>query len=448
MRAGPVSAGYSDAVEGYGNDPAGHGGPTLRAACVARRTPPRIVAVNCDRVVLRSALVVLLVLASLPALCQSPPTPPDLVIPPVTPRAHAYHLILYTLYFAGTAWGWAGLWWFVRSGWSRRWRELAERRFRAPFLRVVLYYAVFSLAVLVWALPLSGAYALIEARYGFSTRTFGGWLADQARGYAVGLVFAPVVAAGYWLLRVSPKRWWLWLWAASAPWILGTPILQPVLVAPLYNDFRPMPPGPLRDRIEALARRAGIGDATILVVDSSKRTRKQNAYVTGLGPTHRIVLWDNLVRSSPPDQVEAVVAHEIGHYVLGHRWRGLLWGVLGAGVILWLLSRVLPVLIERMQARCGLEGLGDLAALPLVALVLSVMLFLQSPAEAAISRCYEREADRYELRLTGNGKAAARQFIRFVRQDYADPDPPAIALFWFYTHPPIRERVATALGQR
>ena len=370
-----------------------------------------------------------------------------IVAPEPTVRARRYQTLGYTLYFLGTGWTWLGLWSFARRGWSRRWREQAERLTRRRFAQVAVTYALFSLALAIWTLPVSAAGALIEAHFGFSTRSLPGWLEDQACDYLVGLAGVPAVCVAYWLVGRSPRRWWLWLWVASITWLFVNRVLEPMIVAPLYNDFRPLPPGPLRDRLHALAVRAGIGDASLLVADASRRTHKQNAYVSGLGPSHRIVLWDNLVRESPPDQIEAVVAHEIGHYVLNHRRRQFVWEVVGAACILWILSRLLPIVFRRAAAGCGVRGLDDPAGLPLVALALSVVLFLQTPVAAAISRTYEREADRYGVALTGNGPAAARQLARFVSRDFADPDPPAFVVFWFYSHPPIRERIAAALSQ-
>lgn len=398
------------------------------------------------------ACAILCLIASAACCCaqkaRSAAVDPSLIVPPASPAAHTYLRIAYLLYFLSTFWMWFGIWSFARRGWSRRWRDWAELSTRRGFGRVFLYYLAYSFALLLWMTPFGAASALLEARYGFSTRTVAGWLSDRTLGYAVGLTNVLPVAFGYWLIRKSPNRWWLWLWAASIPWMAASTALEPVAIAPLYNQFRPLPPGALRDRLTALARRAGIGNAALLVVDSSQRTRKQNAYVSGLGPTQRIVLWDTLIRESPPDQVEAVVAHEIGHYVLGHVWRQLAWNVLGAGVTLWALSRLLPPILRRVGARCGVRDIGDLASFPLVALTLSVLLWLQSPISAALSRSHEREADRYGVRLTHNPEAAARQFVAFVRRDYADPDPPPFVVFWFYSHPPIRERVAAALSQR
>lgn len=370
---------------------------------------------------------------------------PSLSLPPASPRIKAYNRTWYTLYFVGTAWEMLGLGLLLRFRVGPALRDTVERRARGRFLRTLLFYAGISLLLAVWRLPL-GYYAYaFDRSYGFARQSIGLWLADRGRGYLVGLFSAVAVWLGYWLLRRSPRRWWLWLWLAAVPWLAAQAALWPVVIAPLYNRFTPMPESPLRSRLLDLASRAGIRGARVYVVDSSRRTTKLNAYVAGVGPTKRIVIWDSTLKALSEDEVAGIVGHEMGHYVLHHVWWSVVAGSGGAFVILWLLSRALPWTIRRWGDSLGIRGTDDLAGLPLVLLLLYVTLFLQTPAASGLSRYQEHEADRFGLELTGLNEATARAFIAFVNRDYADPDPPPFIVFWFYTHPPLRERVDFAL---
>lgn len=371
------------------------------------------------------------------------------VLPRARPEIRAYNRTWYVLYFVGAAWNFLGLGLMVALGVGARLRDGVERRARSRLLRTALFYAAFSLLLLLWRLPL-GLYGYgVERGYGFATLTPGLWLLDRGRGYLLGLLEAvPAVWIGYWLLERAPRWWWLWLWAASIPWTLAMTVLRPILVDPLYNRFQPLPPSPLRTELLALADRAGIRDAQVYEVDISRRTKKLNAYVAGLGPTKRIVLWDTTLRALSADETLAIVGHEMGHYVLGHVWWNFAMGGIGAFGLLWLLSRLLPWAIRRCGPRAGVGSLHDLAGLPLALLLLSVLLFVQTPVESALSRWQEHQADRYGLELTRLNEATARAFIAFVERDFADPDPPRFIVFWFYSHPPIRERVEFALNYR
>jgi Zn-dependent protease with chaperone function len=366
-------------------------------------------------------------------------------LPPASPRIRAYNRTWYTLYFVGTAWEMLGLGLLLRFRVGPALRDAVERRTLNRFLQAALFFAVLSLLLALWRLPL-GYYAYaFDRSYGFARQSFGLWLTDRGRAYLIGLPSAIAVWLGYWLLRRSPRRWWLWLWAAAVPWIAAQAALWPVVIAPLYNRFVPMPESPLRTRLLDLASRAGIQGAQVYVVDISRRTTKLNAYVAGIGPTKRIVIWDTTLKALSEDEVAAIMGHEMGHYVLHHVWWSAIAGSGGAFIILWLLSRALPWTIRRWGASLGIRGIDDLAGLPLVLLLLYVVLFLQTPAASALSRYQEHEADRFGLELTGLNEATARAFISFVNRDYADPDPPPFIVFWFYTHPPLRDRVDFAL---
>jgi Zn-dependent protease with chaperone function len=370
------------------------------------------------------------------------------LLPPARPEVIAYNNTWYALYFVRTGWSLLGLALLLRLGISARIRSFAERKTGIGLLRVALYFALYSLLLLLWMLPLSLTGYLIERGYGFATLTPMTWLLDRGRSYLLGLVYIPIIWLGYLLLRRSPKRWWLWLWAGLIPVSFFITILYPIVADPLFNRFQPLSDSPIRRSLRSLAQRAGIGEAQIYEVNMSARTTKLNAYVTGIGPTKRIVLWDTTLKSLPEDEILAIMAHEIGHYVLRHVWWGLSLGIAGGFAILWLLSRLYPWAVGRFGARAGIRDIHDIAGLPLFMLILSLLLFLQTPVESAISRYMEHQADRYGIELSRMNEASARAFVSLHKRNYSDPDPPRLFVYWFYSHPPVRERVAFALRYR
>jgi STE24 endopeptidase len=214
----------------------------------------------------------------------------------------------------------------------------------------------------------------------------------------------------------------------------------PVLIDPLFNTFTPLPEGDLRNRVKALAERAGVEAGEILEADASRRTVKANAYVTGVLGTTRIVLYDTLSRAADREAQEVVVAHELGHWRAGHIWKGIGLSAAGLFGLLWLLWAV-----ERMALRLpwlGLTGAGDPAALPLLLGIAMVTLLLTAPVQHAVSRAFEREADAASLELAGKQEAFIQAEVALARVNRADLTPPAWAVFWFYTHPPVLERIA------
>jgi STE24 endopeptidase len=298
----------------------------------------------------------------------------------------------------------------------------------------------------LWALPISVADAVVERSFGLSTVTSGTWIADRIRDGALDLVWAPVVAAALVVVRKSPRCWWLWVALGLGPLGAVLTALYPVAVDPLYNRFRPLAEPALRERVLRLAADAGIERPQLLVADSSTRTLKANAYVTGLGPTHRIVIWDTTLRRMANDQVVAIVAHEIGHYRLRHIWWGVALHAVGGIAVLGLAAWILPAVIERWGRSSGVRALYEPAAIPLAYVAFQVLLLAQTPAAAVVSRTMERQADAYGLRLCRNGIATARAFAAFSTLDLGDPDPPRALVAWAHTHPPLRERVARALS--
>ena len=362
---------------------------------------------------------------------------------------HHYSRTRYALYFFGTAYGLLMLWGVLASGLSARLRTVAERLTRRRFLSLLWYYALLTVTFALLSFPLafySGYW--LEHQYGLSQQSFGGWLGDRTKGEAVGLAINVLLFwLLLWLIRKSPRRWGLWLWAALIPILAFGIFLEPVLIEPLFNKFTPLPPGPLRTRIHALAVQAGIPNAPISVADESRRTNTTNAYVTGIGPTARIVLWDTTLKQMPEDEIVGIVGHEMGHYVEKHIYWGFAASVLALLVALPLGQKVVEWFLRRCGPRWKLNGITDIAAIPVFLLVVSLGSFLADPLTNGASRYIEHRADAYGLRVTHDGPAMARAFVFFAQHDLDDPYPPPFIKFWTFTHPPLGERIDFVMGR-
>src|SRR5579859_4924221 len=299
-------------------------------------------------------------------------------IPRIPPRAIAYQQTRRLLTLEATGWEWLGLWVLLRSGVSTRLRSAVYRLTRRPepegerpppFRALFLYYLAFMLLMLLWNLPAGLASWSTEHRYGFSHESLSGFLQDEGLNYVLNLFPVLLIWGGCRLYAASPQRWWLRIWGIVAPLIVFFVIVQPVVIAPLYNHYTPLKPSPVRDHLLDLAAKAGISGANVYVEDTSKRTAHVNAYVTGVGPTTRIVLNDTALQSLSEDELLAVMGHEMGHYVEGHIWFLTALSIAITFVFLLLLSRLLPLLASRGGRALRIHGMTDLAALPMIFLV-------------------------------------------------------------------------------
>jgi STE24 endopeptidase len=351
----------------------------------------------------------------------------------------------YWLFAAGTALRLAALLLLVATPASAVLRNLAVRLSPArPAVAVAIYIALLVVAFEVLTLPL-GYYAgfVREHAFGLSTQTRAAWLLDRAKGALITLALAvPLGSLLALLWRRYPGRWVLPAWALGGVAMILLVTLAPVVIDPLFNVIRPLRDPNIAQRVIALAGRAGIPVDQVYEIDASRRTRKGNAYFTGLGRTKRIVLYDTLLTESKPDEVELVVAHEIGHWKRAHIWQGIGLSILGMGIALWCGARVMDWVIRRGGFR--LAGPADVAGLPLFLLVLFILHLVSLPIQNAISRTFERQADRTSLELTGNAAAFIRSEVQLARSNLADLVPPPAVVWLLYTHPPVAERIRIA----
>ena len=374
----------------------------------------------------------------------------DVRPPVVTPEMKRYSEIGYALYFAGTAYGLLALWAVLATGLSARLRQWVQP-LRFSLLRLLGYYTLLTLVLVIIHAPLTVYRGyILPHQYGLSSQDFGGWLGDVGKSVGVDTATTvPILWLLFWLIGRSPRRWALWFWAALVPIIAFGIFAAPLVVDPLFNKFTPLPPGPLRTQIEALAAKAGIPNAPIYVVDKSKQTHETNAYVTGIGSSARIVLWDTILPPRmPADQLRAIVAHEMGHYVLKHLYWGFLLTVTGLLLALPVAQKFAESLLRRFGPRWRIAGPTDYAAIPVLLLTVSLFSFVFAPLTNGISREVEHQADAYGLQITGDGQAMARAFVTISEQNLSDPNPPPFIKFWLFTHPPLQERIDFALGEK
>jgi len=366
------------------------------------------------------------------------------VVPPPSDKALRYHRSGNVIWLLEQLLGLALPALLLFAGWSGRLRTFAAGVGRGHFYpTLVVYLALLSALLFVAELPLSYyvGYAR-EHAYGLSTQRLSKWAGDQAKGWILSVLLGALVLwVPYLLLKHSPTRWWLWTGALSLPFFTLVLLIGPVFIAPLFNKFGPMKDKALESEVLQVAAQAGVEGARVFEVNKSIDTEKVNAYVTGIGNTKRIVLWDTLLGRLTPRQTRFVVGHELGHYVLGHVWMNILLG--SALTMLGLLGVHLTsdLLLRLFGARFGFHQLADPASMPLLMALLSLFSLAISPAMLALSRAHEHDADRFGLELTHDNHAAATAFVALQQQNLAVPRPGPLYKLFRASHPPIGERV-------
>lgn len=313
-----------------------------------------------------------------------------------------------------------------------------------PWLTVAVFGLVLALLYHLVTFPVSLYGGFIrEHTFGLSRQTFAAWAWDYAKGALISaVILLPLLILLYGLIRWDPVRWYLPVWGVVVVVMGLLAELSPILLDPLFHTFRPVQDQALVERLRALSDRAGVTVGPILEIDASRKTTKTNAYFTGFGRTRRIVLFDTLLVASTPEEVEWVVAHELGHWRRHHIWKGMAISAVSALATLWLIARLLNAAAD--WGRFGFIHPADPVSLPLLVLLFCVLSILTTPIQTAISRSFEREADYESLRLAANPKAFITSEVTLARSNLADIDPPRLIVWLLYTHPPVLERIAMA----
>lgn len=285
---------------------------------------------------------------------------------------------------------------------------------------------------------------IVKNAFGLNRQGIGGWLADQMKGFIVAdiwyILFVILVFAAMRRLR---RTWWLVSAGALGLGLIVWYSVSPHLVEPLFYRLTPVRSDTLRNRLEPLLEKSGLPRTALYQADSGKKTKEVNAYFSGLLLGRRIVLYDVLAEGAEPSEIEFVVAHEIGHWKNNHVIKGIAWTTGGAAGCLLLLGTLLKLTAGKKKRRG--PGRYEPSSLPVFFFWLHVILFIVMPLECAISRHFERTADRYAVELTQDPQGAVLLFQRVARTNLADINPPPLAKFWLCTHPPIPERIEAAL---
>ena len=414
-------------------------------------------------------LAVLLLFLSMVMTAQTPPAAPVLKIPPAAQSGPGFnaetatraYLALQTpaqkarsdAYFEGGYW--LMLWDFLygaaisilllATGLSRRMREIAERIVRRKPLVTWLYWAQYSVALFVLSFPLVVYEGFSrERQYGLMNQTFAAWFGDQAKGLALDIVLAGLmVMALFAIIRRLPNTWHIGAAVVTIVFLLISIVINPVFIAPMFNQYTLLTDARIREPILRLARQNGIEANAVYQVDASRQSNRVSANVSGLFGTERITLNDNLLNRCSPQAILSVMGHEMGHYVLHHGIKFMAFMTIIAVVFFALLRRGLDWSLARWGVGWGIRDVGDPAVLPLAILILSILILLGTPIFNNLSRMDEYEADIFGLNTARQPDGEAEADV--LLGEYRRLDPTPLEEFLFYDHPSGRTRIYAAM---
>ena len=343
---------------------------------------------------------------------------------------------------------------FLYARWSARFRNIAERRSTRLFLQAWIFAPLFMVTLSVLNLPTAIYSHHLSLSYGLSVQRWASWLADWSKGMALEVLGSTLVL---WLLykfiRWSPRWSWFYFWLAAQAIMAFVVFIAPVLLDPMFNKFEPLEKTnpELVSKIEELEHRAGVDIPRnrMFEMNASKKSTELNAYVTGWGATKRVVVWDTTEQKMTVPQTLFVVGHEMGHYVLGHVWKGMLFFSALTFPIFYVGYRLSLWAIKAKGARWDVRGLGDWASLPILLLVIGILSFVADPVANGFSRLIEHHADIYGLEVIhglvpDSNQAAAQSFQVLGENSLSYPYPNRFLVWWLADHPPICDRVPFA----
>jgi len=375
--------------------------------------------------------------------------PPDKLV-----KAIDYARARNLLHFASVAWQFAVLVAVLALKVAPRFRDWAERATRRRIAQAYIVATLLLLTLDLAELPLAAYGHRLSLAYGLSVQPWLPWMWDWTKGELLVLAFAGLAAwVFYGVVRRSPRRWWLHFWMASVPIVVFLFFIEPVAIEPLFFRFQPLArqhPG-LAAAIQRVTERGGlhIPPERMFVMDASTKYTAPNAYVTGIGASARVVVWDTCFSALNTDQILVVFGHEMGHYVLGHIWIGVAGALGGLFVSLFLAYHALRWMLSRWGERWSIRGAEDWASLAVLLLIAGALNFLGEPIQNSFSRTIEHNADVYGLEaihgLIPNAAQVAAQDFQIEGEAWlADPSPSPFVKFWLYDHPPVSDRLRFA----
>jgi STE24 endopeptidase len=376
--------------------------------------------------------------------------PPDLASKASHLGAFRFHFAIFGLFYQL-----ALLLFVLHFGFGVKFRDWAEKISPKRWVQAFVFIPPMMLSLGILTLP-SDIYEHSVAReYGLSIQGWASWLGDWAKGQGISVIFGLIlISILFWVIRRNARRWWFYFWLASLPLIVAAIFIQPVVIDPLFHKFEPLQSKApeLAARLEKMVQRAGedIPVERMFWMGASEKSTTLNAYVTGVGASKRIVIWDTTIAKMTTPQIVFVTGHEMGHYVLKHIWKGLIATAILFFVVFYLAFRSVDGVLRRYGARWRIRSVDDWAAFPVLILLFSAFIFLTTPLMSALSRHIEHQADQYGLEVTyglqpDSGQVAAQAFQILGEVGLAEVNPNPVNVWLFFNHPSIADRVRFAL---
>ena len=355
---------------------------------------------------------------------------------------YEYSKIRHIIFFLLTPFDWVLFLTILAVGFSVRFRNWSESVTKISLFQKGIYVFWLSVLTFIIMFPIDYISYQLSKSYGITTSTFVIWMKDQFIDFWLDYLFMVVLAiVVYALIKKYNKRWWIYAWVISVPFTVFLMFVQPVIIDPLYNDFYPLKDKELEEKILNLASKADIPAEHVYEVNMSEKTNALNAYVTGIGSNSRIVLWDTTLNELNDNEVLFVMAHEMAHYVKKHIYMGMATYLLISFIGLFIASKILEWAVKRFGQRLSIKGINDIASLPLLLLIISMLTFIQSPISNAFSRYLEHSADEYAIEMTNDKTAAISGFQKLTIAGLSEVNPPAIVKWLRYGHPTMLERL-------
>lgn len=331
---------------------------------------------------------------------------------------------------------------FLVSRISHRIRFFVENE-RSLFVTGLFYGIIFFSLMFIINLPLKYYSSFYLAhKYGLSNQSFARWIELALKSFVVKDLFISFfIFIPFYIIGKNPSFWWLKLGVLLIPVIIFMVFISPMFIDPIFNKYISIEDDKLGIEIDKVLTKAGISDASIYKVDKSKDTNTMNAYMTGILASKRIVIWDTTIENLEESEVVSITAHEIGHYLENHIWKNILIGSLGSILILFLVYITSNWILNLSNGVFGIRSLTDIAALPLLLLVLNFYLFISMPIENYISRYMERQADGYEISLTGDRESAISAMEKLYDTNLGVPRTSNVYKIWYRSHPTLEERI-------
>jgi STE24 endopeptidase len=333
----------------------------------------------------------------------------------------------------------------LNLGWSGAMRDLAERVTRFKPVHTIVYWVQYLLLTTILGFPLSVYEDYFrEHKYGLATQTFGPWIGDQLKGLGVNLVLGGILAVLlFGIVRRLQRTWWIWAAAVTVCFMIVVVLIAPVYIVPIFNRVTRLDDPKVTQPILSMARANGIPAHDVFEIDASRQTTRMSANVSGFGSTMRITLNDNLLRRGSPEEIQAVMGHEMGHYVLHHIYKDTLFFSVVIVIFFVLLQWSLGWSLQRWGEKWKIHGIGDTAVLPLVLLLVSIFGFFATPILNTHVRTTEGEADMYGLNASRQPDGFAQAAIHLG--EYRKMNPGPVEEWIFFDHPSGRNRIYAAM---